>query len=60
MTVIPQSPVLFNQTIRLNLDPTGEHGDEEIWKALEQSQMKGTIKELQGGLEFMVEEGESV
>lgn len=35
MTIIPQDAVLFNGTIRSNLDPFDEHPDEAIWDALE-------------------------
>lgn len=30
LTVIPQEPILFNGTLRFNLDPFGQHADEEI------------------------------
>ncbi|KAJ2506801.1 hypothetical protein H4217_008946 [Coemansia sp. RSA 1939] len=34
VTIIPQDPVLFNGTIRFNLDPFDEHPDELLWEAL--------------------------
>ncbi|KAG0239020.1 hypothetical protein BGW41_007967 [Actinomortierella wolfii] len=34
LTIIPQDAVLFNGTIRSNLDPFQEHEDYEIWEAL--------------------------
>ncbi|KAF9940341.1 hypothetical protein BGZ65_007307 [Modicella reniformis] len=34
LTIIPQDAVLFNGTIRSNLDPFQEHSDYEIWEAL--------------------------
>ncbi|KAF9393978.1 hypothetical protein CPC16_000531 [Podila verticillata] len=34
LTIIPQDAVLFNGTIRSNLDPFQEHEDHEIWEAL--------------------------
>ncbi|KAF9175702.1 hypothetical protein BGX21_007199 [Mortierella sp. AD011] len=34
LTIIPQDAVLFNGTIRSNLDPFQEHTDYEIWEAL--------------------------
>ncbi|KAF9135844.1 hypothetical protein BGW39_011433 [Mortierella sp. 14UC] len=34
LTIIPQDAVLFNGTIRSNLDPFQEHADHEIWEAM--------------------------
>ncbi|CAG8704303.1 27994_t:CDS:2, partial [Dentiscutata erythropus] len=34
ITIIPQDPVLFNGTIRSNLDPFNEHTDLDLWNAL--------------------------
>ncbi|RIB17403.1 P-loop containing nucleoside triphosphate hydrolase protein [Gigaspora rosea] len=34
ITIIPQDPVLFDGTIRSNLDPFNKHSDHELWNAL--------------------------
>jgi ABC-type multidrug transport system fused ATPase/permease subunit len=34
LTIIPQDPVLFEGTLRSNLDPLNEHSDDVIWDAL--------------------------
>lgn len=36
ISVIPQDPILFSQTLRWNLDPLNEFSDERLWNALEQ------------------------
>jgi ABC-type multidrug transport system fused ATPase/permease subunit len=36
MTIVPQSPDLFEGTVRENIDPVGEYQDADIWEALSQ------------------------
>jgi ABC-type multidrug transport system fused ATPase/permease subunit len=36
ISIIPQDPVLFAGTLRINLDPFDEKTDDEIWSVLEQ------------------------
>ncbi|KAJ1725528.1 Transporter of the ATP-binding cassette (ABC) [Coemansia erecta] len=41
LTIIPQDPILFTGTIRSNLDPFNEHGDDELWLALRRAHLLG-------------------
>ena len=59
MSVIPQTPTLFNISLRSNLDPFGEFDDAHIWEALECVQMAEAVRALDGGLDFMLAEGGS-
>lgn len=42
LSIIPQDPVIFEGTIRFNLDPFNNHTDAELWDALRRS---GVIRE---------------
>ncbi|XP_026324225.1 multidrug resistance-associated protein 4-like [Hyposmocoma kahamanoa] len=55
ISIIPQEPVLFSATIRYNLDPFDMYSDDEIWRALEQVDMKSSMPSL----DFKVTEGGS-
>ncbi|KAF0498182.1 ABC transporter [Gigaspora margarita] len=43
ITIIPQEPVLFNGTIRSNLDPFNEYDDATLWNALQTCLMADKI-----------------
>ncbi|XP_072240641.1 ATP-binding cassette sub-family C member 4-like [Leuresthes tenuis] len=59
MSIIPQDPVLFTETVRKNLDPFDQHTDENLWKALEEVQLKSVVEELPGKLETVLAESGS-
>uniref|UniRef100_A0A7S4FWP9 ATP-dependent transporter ycf16 n=1 Tax=Eutreptiella gymnastica TaxID=73025 RepID=A0A7S4FWP9_9EUGL len=63
LCVIPQEPVLFKGTLRYNLDPTSTYSDDNLWRALELSNLAEYVKvqEVEGGdnLNMHVEEGGS-
>ena len=48
--IVPQNPVMFEGTLRSNLDPFDEFSDDDIWDALEGCGMLSTVKEIGVGL----------
>ncbi|KAF9285261.1 hypothetical protein BGZ68_004019 [Mortierella alpina] len=54
IAIIPQDPVLFHGTFRYNLDPLGRHTEQELWKALETSDLKVFVQQQDGGLDGIV------
>jgi len=57
LTIIPQDPVLFSGSLRMNLDPFSSFSDQQVWAALEQAHLKTFVTELEAGLEHEVQEG---
>ncbi|XP_021200213.3 ATP-binding cassette sub-family C member 4 [Helicoverpa armigera] len=55
ISIIPQEPILFSATIRYNLDPFDMYSDDDLWRALEQVDLKSAIPSL----DFNVTEGGS-
>ncbi|NXS12095.1 MRP1 protein, partial [Neodrepanis coruscans] len=51
ITVIPQDPVLFSGSLRMNLDPLNQYTDADIWTALELTQLKNFVADLPEQLE---------
>ncbi|CAL8141283.1 unnamed protein product [Orchesella dallaii] len=57
LTVIPQDPVLFSRSLRLNLDPFEEYKDDQLWQALELAHLKAYVEQLPDGLSHQISEG---
>ncbi|XP_070609092.1 ATP-binding cassette sub-family C member 2 isoform X2 [Erythrolamprus reginae] len=57
LTIIPQDPILFSGSLRMNLDPFDQYSDEDIWHALELAHLKFYIQTLPDGLSSPVSEG---
>lgn len=57
ISIIPQDPVMFSNTVRYNLDPFGTASEEEIWGVLKKVSMEEVVAALPGGLNEMVAEG---
>lgn len=61
ISIVPQTPDLFEGTLRENIDPVGEYSDMDIWNALAQSHLKEFVESLPEGrgLDEPVREGGS-
>uniref|UniRef100_A0A663N7B8 ABC-type glutathione-S-conjugate transporter n=1 Tax=Athene cunicularia TaxID=194338 RepID=A0A663N7B8_ATHCN len=61
ITVIPQDPVLFSGSLRMNLDPLNQYSDADIWTALELTQLKNFVADLPDQLEYKcTDQGENL
>lgn len=59
ISIIPQEPVIFSGTMRKNLDPFNEYTDDELWRALEEVELKEAVNDLPCGLDSVMSEGGS-
>uniref|UniRef100_A0A8C8CGX2 ABC-type glutathione-S-conjugate transporter n=1 Tax=Oncorhynchus tshawytscha TaxID=74940 RepID=A0A8C8CGX2_ONCTS len=57
ITIIPQDPVLFSGSLRMNLDPFDTYTDEEIWNSLELAHLKNFVSNLPDKLNYECSEG---
>ena len=60
ISIIPQSPFIFEGTVRENLDPFAQYTDKEVWEALEDVQLKHVVDGFKQKLEEPIAEGASV
>ncbi|XP_058102179.1 putative ABC transporter C family member 15 [Magnolia sinica] len=44
LSIIPQEPMLFQGTVRTNLDPLTQHSDAEIWQALNKCRLTEIVR----------------
>ncbi len=54
VATVLQHPALFNDSIRTNLTMGRELDNDRLWHALEIAQLKGTVEEMQNGLDTIV------
>jgi len=54
ISIIPQDPLLFKDTIRYNVDPEGKYTDAAIWTALQNAMLYEKVRELPEGLDYPV------
>ena len=51
ISVLGQSPILFSGSLRKNLDFLEQFSDVELWRALEEVQLKELVESLEGNLD---------
>ena len=54
ITIIPQDPVLFENTLRFNLDPQAKCTDQALLNILEQAGLESLLERDGNGLEFKI------
>lgn len=59
ISIIPQDPVLFSGSVRYNLDPFNQFGDDHLWRVIEEVELKEAVESLDykvadGGANFSV------
>uniref|UniRef100_A0A8C4V7C5 Multidrug resistance-associated protein 1 n=1 Tax=Falco tinnunculus TaxID=100819 RepID=A0A8C4V7C5_FALTI len=57
ITIIPQDPILFSGSLRMNLDPFDQHSDEDVWRSLELAHLKTFVSSLPDKLNHECAEG---
>ncbi|XP_055309579.1 probable multidrug resistance-associated protein lethal(2)03659 isoform X2 [Sitodiplosis mosellana] len=59
ISIIPQESILFSGTMRDNLDPFHEKSDDELWRALDQVDLRAAVSALPKGLDCKVHDNAS-
>ncbi|KAL5020046.1 hypothetical protein ScPMuIL_002938 [Solemya velum] len=52
VTILPQDPVIFSGSLRMNLDPFGRYDDSDIWQSLECAHIRQFVTDQSQQLEF--------
>ncbi|KAG6617557.1 multidrug resistance protein ABC superfamily [Phytophthora cinnamomi] len=61
LTIIPQDPMLFSGSLRMNLDPFAEKSDAELYEVLRKVHLSETVSGWGKGLDYEVaEKGENL
>jgi ABC-type multidrug transport system fused ATPase/permease subunit len=53
----PQEPVLFSGSLRMNIDPTGRHSEDELWAAMQHAHLDAFVRAQPEGLDLECTEG---
>ncbi|XP_032086464.1 multidrug resistance-associated protein 1-like isoform X2 [Thamnophis elegans] len=57
ITIIPQDPILFSGSLRMNLDPFDQYSDDDVWMSLELAHLKAFVSSLPNKLLHECSEG---
>lgn len=60
VTLIPQDPTIFTGTFRYNLDPFSKSRDDDIWRVLKMVNLDKKVKSMDGQLDFVLSETDSL
>ena len=57
LTILPQDPVIFAGSLRMNLDPFAEYSDAQVWEALKHAHLHDFVSGLKERLQHECGEG---
>ncbi|XP_076469030.1 multidrug resistance-associated protein 1-like [Babylonia areolata] len=57
LTILPQDPVIFAGSLRMNLDPFARFADKEVWESLRHAHLIDFVEGLKDGLDHECGEG---
>ncbi|EJW88194.1 multi drug resistance-associated protein [Wuchereria bancrofti] len=57
LTIVPQDPIVFSGTLRMNLDPFGHFDDALLWNALRTAHLDSLVHSFPNRLEHKLSEG---